>query len=235
MDSPNRVCALIPAYDEADRIASTLLAVQSRKEVCSVVVIDDGSQDKTAEIARSAGAAEVISLPKNSGKGAALSAGYAKMRDSADIFLLLDADLGASATECVKLLWPIFDDRADMTVGLLPPDRALATDDGAEGGGMGLVVSLARYGLQKKTGLALAQPLSGQRAVRREVLESLGGKFSTGFGVEIGLTLGAARHGFKILEVETAFRHRVTGDDWRSILHRSRQFIDVAQALTQKT
>lgn len=234
MEDQNRVCALIPAYNEADRIIGTLRAIQSRKEVCRVVVIDDGSADSTAEIARRTGACEVVTLPKNSGKGAALAAGYAKMRGEFDIFLLLDADLGASATECIKLLRPILEGRADMTIGLLPPDRELSTADGADGGGMGLVVGLARRELRKRVGLELAQPLSGQRAVRGEVLETLGGKFGTGFGVEIGLTLGAARHGYKILEVETAFRHRVTGDDWRDILHRGRQFIDVAQALTQK-
>lgn len=230
MDTPPRVSALIPAYNEADRIGATIRALRSRPEVGDILVIDDGSQDETANAARDAGATDILTLPKNGGKGAALAAGFARARGSADLFMLLDADLGASAAECVKLLRPIMAGEADMAIGLLPPDREL-DEHGARGGGSGMVVRLARRGLYKKTGLTLAQPLSGQRVVRREVLEALGGAFSTGFGVEVGLTLRAARAGFRIVEVQTAFRHRVTGGDWRGILHRGRQFLDVALAL----
>lgn len=221
---------LIPAYNEEARIGSTVRAIRSRAEVCEIVVIDDCSKDRTAEAARNAGASSVVTLAANGGKGAALTAGYGQARDLGEIFLLLDADLGPSAAECVKLLPPLFACEADMTIGMLPPDRELV-EEGAPGGGTGLVVRLARIGLQKKTGLTLAQPLSGQRGVRREVLDAIGGRFYSGFGVEVGLTLRAAQKGFRIQEVETAFRHRVTGDDWRDILHRGRQFIDVAQAL----
>ncbi|HEX5322437.1 MAG TPA: glycosyltransferase family 2 protein [Capsulimonadaceae bacterium] len=229
-----QVCALVPAYNEADRIGSTVAALRSRGEISRIVVIDDGSRDATAEKAQEAGAYAVIKLPKNGGKGAALTAGYQQEKENAEIFLLLDADLGPSATECVKLLQPVLDDQADMTIGLLPPDPQLA-EEGRDGGGMGFVVGLARWGIKKRTGQALAQPLSGQRAVRRAVLEAIGGKFSSGFGVEVGLTLSAAERGFRIEEVETAFRHRVTGDEWKDFLHRGRQFMDVAQVLFLRT
>ena len=223
-----RVCALLPAYNEAERIATTIAALCARPEIDTIVVLDDGSTDGTADLARSAGASLVLT-EKNGGKGAALRAAYAAARDLGDIFLLLDADLGASAGEAVKLLPPIFAGTADMTIGMLPPDPEFAAT--GQSGGRGYVVRLARWGIQRRTGQVFQQPLSGQRAVRREVLEALGGTFAPGFGVEVDLTVRALRAGFRIQEVETEFRHKVTGGDWAGLQHRARQFRDVARVV----
>ena len=221
-----RVCVLIPAYNEAARIGLTIAALRARPEIGQIVVSDDGSTDATAETACTAGAALVLT-GQNSGKGAALSAAYAAAREWADIFLLLDADLGASAGEAVKLLPPLILNEADMTVGLLPPDPAFAAS--GESGGQGFVVRLARRGIERRTRQTFSQPLSGQRAVRRSVLDALGGTFAPGFGVEVDLTIRALQAGFRVAEVETEFRHKVTGGDWVSLTHRARQFRDVAR------
>ena len=226
-DAP-RVCALIPAYNEADRIAVTVAALRMRPEITEIVVMDDGSSDNTAALARAAGASQVLIGP-NGGKGAALSAAYAAARELGDVFLLLDADLGSSAGEAVKLLPPIFANEADMTVGLLPPDPAFAAS--GQSGGRGFVVRLARWGIQRRTERVFAQPLSGQRAVRRSVLEALKGRFAPGFGVEVDLTVRALQAGFRVREVPTEFRHNVTGGDWQSVQHRARQLRDVAQVI----
>lgn len=231
-----RVCALIPAYNESERIASTIQSLRNRREITSVVVINDGSTDDSEAIAAAAGATLVLSQ-KNAGKGSALSAGYEKAREMADVFLLLDADLGMTASEAVKLLGPIVRNKADMVIGKLPPDPAFA--ESGESGGTGLVVNLARNGIRKATGHSFEQPLSGQRAVRKEVLEFIRnlssaretGLFANGFGVEVGLTIAALRAGFRVLEVETQFRHNVTGSDWTGLVHRARQYLDVAQVL----
>ena len=221
-----RVCALVPAYNEAERIGLTIASLRARPEIGEIVVMDDGSSDGTAAAARCAGAERVLTS-RNGGKGAALTAAYAAARDGADIFLLLDADLGASAGEAVKLLRPLFKGEADMTIGLLPPDPAFAAT--GQSGGRGFVVRLARQGIERRAGKTFRQPLSGQRAVRRSVLDTLGGKFAPGFGVEVDLTVRALQAGFRVVEVETEFRHHVTGGDWPSLKHRARQFRDVAQ------
>jgi glucosyl-3-phosphoglycerate synthase len=223
-----RVCALLPAYNEASRIAVTIDALRSRHFVQQIVVVDDGSTDDTGARALKAGATHVLKQ-NNAGKGAALTAAYRLAREDADIFLLLDADLGASATECEKLLPFLWTGDADMTVGTLPPDPEFAAS--GKRGGMGLVVRLARWGIARQTGHVFRQPLSGQRAVRREVLEALEGRFATGFGVEVGLTLGALSAGFRVAEVETEFRHHVTGSDWPGLRHRARQLRDVARVV----
>lgn len=228
MTNSPRVCALIPARDEAERIGVTVASLKARAEISEIVVMDDGSVDGTADIARAAGASLVLS-EHNGGKGAALSAAYSAARERAEIFLLLDADLGASAGEAVKLLPPILADLADMTIGLLPPDPAFAAS--GQSGGRGLVVRLARWGIERHVHRVFRQPLSGQRAVRREVLEALGGRFAPGFGVEVDLTVRALGHGFRVLEVETEFRHHVTGGDWAGLQHRARQLRDVARCV----
>jgi glucosyl-3-phosphoglycerate synthase len=223
-----RVCALLPAYNEAERIATTIAALCARSEIDTIIVLDDGSTDGTSDIARSVGASQVLTK-KNGGKGAALRAAYATARDLGDVFLLLDADLGASAGEAVKLLPPIFAGTADMTIGMLPPDPEFAAT--GQSGGRGYVVRLARWGIARRTSQVFQQPLSGQRAVRREVLEALGGTFAPGFGVEVDLTVRALRAGFRVQEVETEFRHKVTGGDWIGLRHRAKQLRDVARVV----
>ncbi len=225
MESP-RVCALIPAYNEAERIAVTVAALRLRPEITDLVVMDDGSSDGTAELAKNAGATLVLT-GRNGGKGAALGAVYAAARERAEVFLLLDADLGSSAGEAVKLLPPIFANEADMTIGMLPPDPAFAAT--GQLGGRGFVVRLARQAIERRTRQTFQQPLSGQRAVRRSVLDALGGQFAPGFGVEVDLTIRALQAGFRVVEVETEFRHHVTGGDWPSLKHRARQLRDVAR------
>ncbi|MCX6369359.1 MAG: glycosyltransferase family 2 protein [Armatimonadetes bacterium] len=214
------LCVLIPAYNEADRIAETVTAARALEGVSEVLVIDDGSRDSTAAVAEQAGA-RVLRQPQNQGKAAALTTGF--HGTDAAFLLLLDADLGATAREATVLISPVLSGETDMTIALFPviPGR---------GGGMGLVVRLARSGVARATGKTLQAPLSGQRCLRREVLQSAL-PLASGFGIETGLNIAALRAGFRLLEVPTTMDHRVTQNDWRGKLHRARQLRDVAKAL----
>jgi glycosyltransferase involved in cell wall biosynthesis len=222
-----KLTALIPAFNEELWLPVTLAALRSRPELDHIIVIDDGSTDGTVRVARDSGADQVVSLGKNRGKGAALTEGARLIDSETSVIVLLDADLGSSATEFVKLIAPIYRDESDMTIGLLPPDPDLAAA-GRIGGGSGFVVRMARQGLLRRTGVEFAQPLSGQRAMKLSVLRGIGSKFASGFGVEVALTLAAVESRFRVTEVETMFRHRVTGNRLPDLLHRGRQFLDVA-------
>jgi glycosyltransferase involved in cell wall biosynthesis len=216
------ISVLIPAYNEAERIGATLEAARALPFLREIIVIDDGSADNTAQIAESSGADIVFRQP-HAGKGAALNRGRRLAQGS--VMLLLDADLGASAREATKLLEPVLTGSADMTIATFPVLSG-------KKGGMGLVVRQARNGIRALTGRVMQAPLSGQRAIRREVLEDIGG-FAEGWGVEVHLTVKALRAGFKVLEIPTQMTHRVTGRRPADILHRVRQFVAVVRVLRQ--
>ena len=102
MPEPLHVCALVPAKDEAATIAETVRALLSIPEVTQVLVIDDGSSDDTADLARAAGAS-VLRFPYNQGQAQAIMAGARTITDT-DVFLIVDGDVGASAVEALSLI-----------------------------------------------------------------------------------------------------------------------------------
>jgi glycosyltransferase involved in cell wall biosynthesis len=216
------ISALIPAYNEAARIATTVAAARRIEGVEEIVVLDDGSTDDTSICAEAAGA-DIVLRQKNAGKGAALQAAY--QMSNGDTLLLLDADLGETASEARKLVGPILTGAADMTI-------ANFVGSSAKGGGVGLVVRLARWGIERLTGRRMQAPLSGQRAVRREVIECVGG-FAAGWGAEVALTVDALRLGYRVIEVDVAMTHRVTGRNIGGIVHRARQFFAVLAVLAR--
>ncbi|HEX3031719.1 MAG TPA: glycosyltransferase, partial [Bacillota bacterium] len=189
--------------------------------VAQVVVVDDGSRDKTAELAGMAGAKVVVS-PENRGKGQALNEGLRLFRH--DVLLLLDGDLGASAAFADRLLDPVLAGEVDMTIARFAPRPGAAK-------GWGLVKGLAAWGIRTLTGMKVQAPLSGQRALNKQVVAGLKG-FAQGYGVEVALTIDVARQGYRIGEINTnLYHHGETGRDLAGILHRGRQFLDVAGVL----
>jgi hypothetical protein len=99
--------------------------------------------------------------------------------------------------------------------------------------GFGLVKGLARAGISRLGGGFRADaPLSGQRALNSACFESVR-PFSTGYGVEVAITIRALRAGLRIVEVPTTMSHAATGRDVRGFVHRGRQFVQVTQALVR--
>ena len=207
-----QIAVLIPAYNEADLIGDTVRAALAMPGIDEVVVIDDGSEDKTVSAAAEAGA-RVIELHENAGKGAALNAGIAGTE--ADIYLMIDADLGASAAETYRLLEPVLVGHADLSI-------AIMTAPEGHKGGFGFVMKLSRWAIRKLGGSVVIAPLSGQRAFRKELIEDIGG-FEEGFGVETAMTIDALRKGYRVVEVPLPLTHRVSGRNLAGFRHRGRQ------------
>lgn len=118
-----RICALIPAFNEAPHIARVV--EQATPHVAKVVVIDDGSADGTADIARAAGAT-CLRLPRNCGKASALRAGIAFARDCNFTHVItLDGD-GQHLPEDIPVLLRVAGETgADLVIGARCFDRAL--------------------------------------------------------------------------------------------------------------
>ena len=214
--SAPQVAAVVPAHDESLRIAATVRALRSLPGVDEVVVVDDGSRDATADLAAQAGA-RVVRLARNQGKGAALAAGAAAT--TAPVILLADADLEDSAANLDVLLQPLLAGTADVAIAA--PSRAGGPS------GFGLVEGLAGWGIKRLTGRGMDRPLSGQRALRAEVLRAVGG-FAPRFGAETAFTVDALRAGSRVVEVPCDIRHARTGRDPAGFVHRARQGVDVA-------
>ncbi|MBC7310765.1 MAG: glycosyltransferase [Actinomycetales bacterium] len=230
MAGPSGVAAIIPAKDEAERIAATIASIQGMNGVDLVVVVDDGSTDGTAQIAEAAGAV-VVRHPENKGKAAAMASGAQRVaeedrREGLDVgraLLFVDADLADSAANLAPLLPPVLLGRADLAIANLPVQRAV-------GGGRGRVVRLAQRGIFTLTGYRAVQPLSGQRCITREAFEAAL-PLARGWGVEVGMTVDVLQAGYTVTEVPCDVHHRVTGSDWRGKAHRAKQMRDVAWAL----
>jgi glycosyltransferase involved in cell wall biosynthesis len=230
-----RVCAIIPAHNEGDVIAETILAAQGIPEVDQIVVVDDGSTDDTSSAARAAGAGQVVRLDRNLGKGGALN--RALEEANCEVLLLLDADLGSSAHEASKLLSPVLDGEADMTVAIFQSKRA-QTDDASSGlaaksKGFGMVMKTARMGIWLMTRRWVVSPLAGPRALKREIIDKAGG-FAPKFGVEVGLTIDALRMGYRVVEVPVHMVHRPSGRDLKGFMHRGGQMVDMLRTLGRK-
>ncbi|MCX6038993.1 MAG: glycosyltransferase family 2 protein, partial [Chloroflexi bacterium] len=115
------IAAIIPTYNEEINVAGVLEVLHATTILDEVILVDDGSSDRTVEILRQAASMDqrfrVIQLEKNSGKGQAIFSGWAAT--TAPILLLLDADLkNLTPGHIQALLDPIINHHADMTLGL---------------------------------------------------------------------------------------------------------------------
>jgi glycosyltransferase involved in cell wall biosynthesis len=213
------LAVIIPAYNEEETVGQTVEACARLAPVSEVIVVDDGSQDRTAEAAAGAGA-RVLRLARNCGKGQALNLGLRATR--APFLAFVDADVGTTACELERLWEPVEAGLLDMAIGRLT--------GGQKGRTLGLVRALAGWGIYRLAGCRLVAPLSGQRVLDARVAKRLY-PLAGGFGVEVDLTVRALWAGFRVGEVPVAMSHRVTGNDWAGLVHRGRQFWEVGQAL----
>ncbi len=196
----------IPAYNEAESLAAVLAEVPAEAggERVHVLVVDDGSRDGTAEVARGAGV-HVVSLPVNSGQGAALQAGYlVAERVGADVVVTMDADGQHDPSQVPALVAPILEDRADFVVG----SRRLGdyeADSVARNAGITVFTRL----LNALGGTEISDIANGFRAIRASMLPALAFTEEQFHNPE--LLLGAARAGFRVTEVPVTIRLRSAG------------------------
>jgi glycosyltransferase involved in cell wall biosynthesis len=262
-DASPDVFVVVAAYNEAERIATTLAALARAFPGARLWVADDGSSDGTAAIAERAGA-KVVSSGRVVGKGGAVTlavraaladaralAGARALADArprtteADapagtgtlaageskstvlvepVAVLCDGDLGDSAA----LLGPLVD-----VVGGGEVDLAVAAFARRVGGGLGLAVGFAGWAIRRRCGLVLRAPISGQRALRADVLEQVL-PFAHGFGMEIGMTVDATRAGARVGELDLDLSHRATGKTLGGFLHRGRQLVDFVRVYVSR-
>ena len=175
------VSIVIPAYNEAKNIATVLLALHDIEPVAAIIVVDDGSQDRTADVVRRFMDTEprlrLIRQCPNQGKGAAMVAG-AKQAPT-DVVLFLDADLvGMTSGHVRALVLPILAGQADMSMALFRQGR--------------VITDLSHI---------VTPGVSGQRCLRWSQFQDAPGLREAGYGAEMVIQQHARARDMKIERV----------------------------------
>ena len=192
--------AIIPALDEEGSIGQVVAAVP-RDAVSEVIVVDNGSSDRTAHVAGRHGAV-VVREPRR-GYGAACYAGVMAAA-GADLLVFLDGDRSDVPEEMPSILGPILRGEADLVIGsrltgrrepgAMPPHAVF-------GNRLASRVLRALYGVR-------ITDLGSFRAIRRQTLLDLGMQERT-FGWPVEMIAKAARRGHRIVEVPVSYRRRI--------------------------
>jgi glycosyltransferase involved in cell wall biosynthesis len=204
--SGTRVLLIIPAHDEEQSLPRTLSEVRASAPGMDVVVIDDGSRDATAEVARRHGVA-VVRHPINLGVGGALQTGFRfAVQRGYSIGVQLDADGQHDPADLALLLEPVLAGRCDVAIGSryrlptgyrAPLSRRL---------GMRLFSGVVRLA----TGQPITDTTSGFRAYSRRVMEVCQFDLPQDFP-DAPLLIALARRGFRLREVPAHMRERRAG------------------------
>jgi len=221
-----RISVCIPARNEERTVAGVVAPVHRELTsagggvdlVAEIVVVDDGSSDATAERAAAAGARVVPAGDEGGGKGQAMAVGMGAT--SGDIVVFLDADVERFAAHFVTgLLGPLLEDPGVVLVKAFY-DRPLYGEP-TGGGRVTELVARPLITLLFPELTGVRQPLAGETAVRRTVLDTL--SFDPGYGVELGLLVDVAEaHGVdRLAQVDLGVR-----------VHRNRPLLELRQHAT---
>lgn len=198
----SRVYVVIPALNEAESLPGVL---RSLPKVDRCVVVDNGSTDGTASVARAHGA-EVVTATRR-GYGTAVQAGMAHFRDDPpDVLVILDADHADPPEALPRLVQPILDDEAD----LVQSDRTSTADPGA-------MTFVQRFGNRLATELIAAQTgfryrdMGPFRAIRWSSLEQLHME-DPSWGWNVEMQLKAIKRGLRIREIALPYHRREKGE-----------------------
>ena len=221
LENASSLAVLIAARNEADSISASIASLKEAFPGAAIWVADDASDDGTNDLALAAGA-HVVRRSRVHGKGGNMTACAEAMLSAPDLpdaVLLCDADLAVSAGQLGRLVSAVEDGECDL---------AVAAFARRVGGGFGVALNFSRWVIEKRCGFVADAPISGQRAMKLDVLRAVL-PFSPSYGMETGMTIDAVRAGYRIGEYELQLAHRATGKTLMGFVHRFRQLLDFAR------
>jgi glycosyltransferase involved in cell wall biosynthesis len=197
-----RVAVVIPCLNEEAAIGPVVAGFRAALPDAAIVVVDNASSDRTADVARAAGA--VVQHETRKGKGYALQSAIGEV--DADVYVFVDGDATYPVEEVHRLIEPIARHEADMVVGERLGSATPSTLTPLHSLGNRLIVWIVNLFF----GTSLRDVLSGYRALSRRVVDGVP-LVSPGFEVETELTIKALEQGFSIAEIPIAYRPRPAG------------------------
>ncbi len=210
------VSVIIPCYNEEGNIENCIKRVPKLGRKTEIIVVDDGSKDKTAEIAKKLKSKysnlRLISYKPNHGKGYAVKAGLDVAQE--DILLILDADMAVSPEELTKFIKPLEEGKADFTNGT----RFIYK---MEKGAMGKLNNIGNRFMGVMFSLVLGQKITdslcGTKVFFRKDYKKIGIYPDDPWG-DFSLIFGAAKLGLKINEIPVHYKRRVAGKSKMKII-----------------
>ena len=201
-----RVLVIVPAHNEEESLPATLAELRRRSPGLDVLVVDDGSRDRTAQVARERNV-PVVSHAVNLGVGGALQTGFRwALRHGYDVGVQLDAD-GQHDPGCLEaLLEPVLRGACDVSIGSRYVARSGYRAPLTRRLGMMLFSSVVRL----TVGQRITDTTSGFRAYGRDVMEICQHDFPKDFP-DAPLLIDLARRGFRLAEVPVEMRTREAG------------------------
>jgi glycosyltransferase involved in cell wall biosynthesis len=204
------IVAVIPAFNEERFIASVVL--NTLHYATHVIVVDDGSTDRTALLARLAGA-NVIEMPENGGKGLALNAGFREAREfRPDVIVMLDGDAQHEPSEIPTVAGPVLRGEADVVVGSRFMEISSEIPRWRQVGQHALT-----FATNRASGVAISDSQSGFRAFHPSALDLLHFK-GAGLSVESEMQFLLERSELRVAEVPISVQY-LDGNKRNPVVH----------------
>lgn len=203
-----RTLVIIPAYNEQEALPATVHELRNHQPGLDVVVVSDGSTDRTADVARSLGV-RVLELPFNLGIGGALRTGFLfAVRNGYDAAVQFDAD-GQHDPAHVKTLLDALEDGADMVIGSRFAAASANYDvGGTRRGAMRVLQIIVRV----LSGRRYSDTSSGFRGFNRNVLDFFSRNYPSEYMESVESLILATFEGFTVVEVPVDMRQRAAGE-----------------------
>lgn len=202
-----RALAIIPAYNEEAALPATLAELRDHHPDLDVLVVSDGSVDRTAAVARECGVS-LVELPFNLGIGGALRTGFLyACRNGYDAAVQFDADGQHDPTQIPKLLGAIAEG-ADMAVGSRFTSESAHYD---VGGARRSAMRVLQLAVRLLSGKRFSDTSSGFRAFNQRVLEFFSRNYPSEYMESVESLILANLEGFDVVEVPVSMRTRSAG------------------------
>jgi glycosyltransferase involved in cell wall biosynthesis len=224
---PQSTLAIVPAFNEAASVADVIRRIDSSGLGFDVLVVDDGSRDSTAEIARGAGAS-VVELPYNLGIGGAVQTGYRyALEHDYDFAIQIDGDGQHDPGEAARLLDRI---NAEPRVGMVYGTRFSEIDGFKSTSFRRMGIKLFATTLSLVTGQKVTDPTSGFRLCDRHAIKLFATDYPTDYP-EVEAIMLMHRHKLRSAEVPVQMSERSGGTSSITILRSGYYMVKVLLAV----